>query len=144
MIICLILAATFKQECASYQWMRDGDRSIHHISSADSLKCDGDSITYGAKWFRLGWPAGTRIPQVAPSFNRCGGLSPGWATGEHPENLYQRKLVKICFLWPGHGNCYWHLMIEVTKCDGFFVYLLRPTPRCSLRYCGNGEKGKRV
>jgi hypothetical protein len=46
-------------------------------------------------------------------------------------------LVNAKFCFDLYGNtCHWQSEGKITNCGNFFVYYLRDTPSCSLRYCG--------
>lgn len=73
----------------------------------------------------------------------CGTHAPGWLNGDHPVNTGEIVDRKVCFHW-GSRDCKWEVNIKVKKCNGFFVYELKSTPTCHLRYCGNSGLGKQT
>ena len=87
--------------------------------------------------------------QVVP-INHCGTHATGWLSGGHPTVAEGSVMRKVCFHWAGRDRrgrrfdnpCLHSVDIRVLNCSDFFVYELSPTPRCSLRYCGDDLIGR--
>ena len=41
-----------------------------------------------------------------------------------------------------YNTCTWKTTANVRNCGDFYVYQLKETPACVLRYCGGGIEGK--
>ena len=84
----------------------------------------------GEAWYRISMPAGSRIPEQAPSTDSCGGAS-GWLSGTHPTELLESVEAKFCF-----NECsFLSNKGKITNCGEYFVYYLEDTPSCNRRYC---------
>lgn len=105
--------------------------------SSKQLKCDINLIT---GWYRFHGQAGQQMPTSCVQINHCGANAPGWINGTHPSVADGASAVQVCFNW-GHNCCRWSTYIRVRNCSGFYVYELKKTPGCRLRYCGNGTQG---
>ena len=131
--MCNLTAAAAQSECKTYKTINDAQRSV---SYKGSIKCD-NGIAEG--WYRFVGAAGDRIPESAPATYYCGTHAPGWLNGKHPTVAQGKVQRQVCYHWSG-DKCRWKNDIEITNCGGFFVYKLKKTPVCSLRYCV--EKGE--
>ena len=76
------------------------------------------------------------MPSSCPPKRRCGTHAPGWLNGSHPSVADGAVQRQVCYHWSS-GCCQWQNDIQVRNCGGFYVYKLKPTRFCSLRYCGN-------
>ena len=57
----------------------------------------------------------------------------GILQGGHPsvgDGVVSRQ---VCFYYS--SSCNYYVNIKVRNCGSFFVYKLKPTPTCNLRYC---------
>ena len=127
-------SATQPAECSNYTVINDADRSVNYKGNV--TKCDKK---LEEKWYRFEGPAGDRIPESVPKQGLCGTYAPGWLQGKHPTQEEGKVQRKVCYVDAGN-NCSYENQIEVLNCCGFFVYKLKGTPHCWLRYCA--EKGK--
>lgn len=95
--------------------------------------CDND-LTKG--WYRFEGEAGTRMPTSCVKGQKCGATFPGWLKANHPTVAEGVINGKVCF--QRHGNCEYScpLEIKVKNCTFFYIYQLKPTVECNLRYCG--------
>ncbi|XP_078357475.1 transmembrane protease serine 9-like [Oculina patagonica] len=126
---------TIPPECTNYTFINDSDRAMTKISK--QFKCDINLIT---GWYRFHGQAGQQMPTSCVKINHCGANAPGWINGTHPSVADGASAVQVCFNW-GHNCCRWSTYIRVRNCSGFYVYELKKTPGCRLRYCGNGTQG---
>ncbi|XP_031551056.1 oncoprotein-induced transcript 3 protein-like [Actinia tenebrosa] len=94
-----------------------------------------DQKGFATRWYRFTGLAGRGMPTSAPPKNRCGTHAPGWMVGRYPA-FGQTVTRKVCYHW-GKNRCQWNNFIKVKNCVGYYVFYLRPTPVCHLRYCGN-------
>lgn len=77
------------------------------------------------------------MANACPSSTGCGTFMPGWLNGDLPSVPDGKVSRSICF-YKRNVCCYTSVASEVRNCGGFYVYGLRPTPYCQMRYCGNG------
>lgn len=131
---CFFLIFVF-QECTHYNFINESDRAI--TNSNRQFKCD---ITLTSGWYRFHGQAGQQMPTSCVEINHCGANAPGWINGTHPSVAEGVSTVQVCFNW-GHKCCRYSTNIRVRNCSGFYVYELKKTPGCRLRYCGNGTQG---
>ncbi|XP_031560985.1 uncharacterized protein LOC116296995 [Actinia tenebrosa] len=95
-----------------------------------------DQKGFITRWYRFTGLAGNRMPTSAPPKNRCGTHATGWMVGSYPAIRGQTVVRKVCYHW-GKSKCQWNNPIKVKNCGRYYVFYLRPTPVCHLRYCGN-------
>ena len=99
------------------------------------LRCDQRDLP--EDWYRFSGAAGDRMPTSCVPKNRCGTHAPGWLNGSHPSVADGIVTRRVCYHW-SNNCCLWKNDIRVKNCYGsFFVYYLKRTPVCYLRYCGN-------
>ena len=65
----------------------------------------------------------------------CDARAQGYLKGGHPSVGHGIVTRKVCFYLSGYGSCYNPVYIKVRNCGSFYVYKLKPTPNCDLRYC---------
>ena len=114
-------------ECQNYRNLTYGNRKI--TSGYDSY-CD--RTLYG--WYRFSGAAGTRMASSCPPFKSCGSTVTGWLSGRHPEVADGQVLRRVCFRWYSFC-CGRSRSIKVRNCGAYYVYYLRSTPFCNIRYC---------
>ena len=141
-------------QCANYKSLTDPSRRFDFIDStvkSDSSKafCDKkNGYTHkrptsddwvGGSWYRIQGGAGTKLSEKGYDWV-SGGANDGtcgthWGShmiGGHPNIPGQTENRSVC-----HGlSCSIQKhTIEVTNCNGFFVYKLVGCTTCSFRYC---------
>ena len=124
-------------ECLNYEYLGDDTRARGY-GNVQSFKCDNKLKT---KWYRFRGSSGNELPSSCVPMNSCGTHAPGWLQGHHPTVAQGIAALKACFHWK-KGCCQWQTDIRVRNCDGFYVYELKPSPACHLRYCGNSGERK--
>ena len=112
------------------------------VDRGNFLRCDQRDI-HSPRWYRFTGAAGYEMPTECVPKHRCGTHAPGWLSTPHPTRTGQIINGKVCFHWSGNC-CRWSAIIQIKKCNGFYIYKLGKTPCCYLRYCGNGGFGKYV
>jgi len=135
-------------ECMSYNNLTDATRSTDHEGYVKpDLKiwyyCDqvgqySDTSPEwkGDAWYRMTGDAGTKIPEKSPGIKHCGTVYTGWLSGKHPTSTAESVAdVVICFDYGDGRDCYWSTQCTITNCGEYYVYFLKDTPRCNLRYC---------
>ena len=126
--------------------LNDATRKTSHTGKVNGKwRCDSvDESKYddlrirssdwkGEAWYRISMPAGSRIPEQAPSTNSCGGAS-GWLNGTHPTEILESVEAKFCF-----NKCTSSNKGKITNCGEYFVYYLEDTPSCARRYCATNQ-----
>ncbi|KAL9961264.1 hypothetical protein ACROYT_G030173 [Oculina patagonica] len=117
-------------ECLNYQILTEANRKV--TSKSGNYICDRP---IGPDWFRFQGDAGTKMPTTCPEIYYCDTHAPGWINGEHPTVGEGKVTRQACFHWSGNC-CYFKTNIEVRNCGAYYVYYLKDTPGCTLRYCG--------
>ncbi|XP_068747696.1 uncharacterized protein [Montipora capricornis] len=125
---------TDKPECLRHTTIDDQTRYYATYFSASGYKCD-HRLTEG--WYRFLFFASMATGYGSGSTRYCDTSYRGWLTGSHPtvsDGIVNRK---VCFAHTSSSRCPYSTYIKVRNCGKFYVYKLKPTPRCSLRYCTN-------
>ena len=95
----------------------------------------------GAGWYRMQAPAGLVIPEASPGKYHCGTNCAGWLRGTHPDTpgttLDNAVFCFDCKQGKQWSECEFSSFGKVTNCGDFYVYYLKDTPKCYLRYCAN-------
>lgn len=67
-----------------------------------------------------------------------GTTSPIWLNGSHPQKINETTKMEACVRFSQYC-CLQHWDVEAKKCstnnEEFFVYYLKPTVGCPMRYC---------
>ena len=150
-ILMCIYSGNF--ECRNYATLNDTTRSISYGNGTEpgsqtdgKRRCDNrgynhPTIDVSPDWKGTGWwyrftlPAGTRIPESSPGDNHCGTSATGWLSGTHPTSTGESLDVKFCFHSSNGDDCKFYQPGKITNCGEFFVYYLKDTSYCALRYC---------
>ena len=145
--------APLPSQCVNYQSLTDPSRRFDFIdpavqSSVNNAFCDNLSSSRpvsvdwaGASWYRIEGGAGTQLSEHGYDWVCCGSGNDGTCgthygshmIGGHPSLRGETVNRDICF-GLSCTNARGHT-IEVTNCDGFFVYNLVGVTSCSYRYC---------
>ena len=125
-----------------YNILDDAMRNRDHDSKANgyaSPSCDKTTVKGDWKggdiWYRFQEPAGTQMANSVVPKRHCGASATGWLNGAHPAGLGENVIRQVCFNW-NSNSCYRNTDVEIKNCGGFYLYKLKPTPGCSLKYCG--------
>lgn len=122
--------------CSRYRILNDPTREKKYVTQSRRSKCDRP---LRRAWYRFTGPAGVQMPtKPVPSF-RCGTSAPGWLRGSHPARVNQIVWRRVCFNFY-RRTCIWSRRIRILNCRNFFLYELRSTAFCRLRYCGDNLK----
>ena len=114
-------------ECQNYRNLINGSRKI---TSGYGRHC----YRRLSGWYRFSRAAGTRMATSCPPIRRCGSFATGWLSGGHPAVADGQVIGSVCFHW-GSVCCRRSWIIKVRNCGAYYVYHLRRTPACNLRYC---------
>ncbi|KAL9980579.1 hypothetical protein ACROYT_G009185 [Oculina patagonica] len=125
---------TDKPECFDHTVIDDDTRRVGY-KPGTSDKCD-NNLEEG--WYKF--LNGKQMSTVYGYRNYCNTDYTGWLTGGHPSVEQGRVTRKVCFGYKSSSYsfpCTYSTYITVRNCGSFYVYKLKPTPRCNLRYCTN-------
>ncbi|XP_022781145.1 fibroblast growth factor receptor homolog 1-like [Stylophora pistillata] len=135
LFLCFSVQVHGNDECSNYSFLNESNRAQTFYRGKRSL-CDR-TLTTG--WYRFGGEAGQQMPESCVDLRHCGTIVPGWLNGTHPMVEDGAVKRKVCFHSPSGNCCKWSTDVLVRNCGGFYVYKLKKTPQCDLRYCGNGS-----
>ncbi len=120
-------------ECQNYQTLSDAERKETY-SSVWPYQCD-DNLN---DWYRFEGAAGTHMATTCPLENRCDASWAGWLNGAHPAVAEGTVIRKVCFRFKVYC-CRKSIFIQVKNCGSYYIYNLRGTPGCNMRYCGGSD-----
>ena len=126
----MTLSGTLIPECVNYKVIDDDSRGLY--AKFIDYRCDRD---LAERWYRF--INGRRMwDRCTPQYS-CNADNPGWLVSTHPSVWEGRVTRQVCFdkKWTSLTCCRYHTYIMVRNCGSFYVYKLKPTPACSLRYC---------
>ena len=138
-------------QCRQYKNLTDSTRKYTYYTNGDWF-CDyrrgysnlnnwprGDWDYEG--WYRVVGPAGSQLSEIELTDREvgiCGAGGGGWMTGGHPTRpgfTVTRRMNFSNSAWNnGRPMCNMCHDIEVTNCDGYYVYNLPGIDYC-IRYC---------
>lgn len=129
----LIQAKDLPPECVSATPIdKQGERGMSS-SMGKNVQCD---TSLDGSWY---YYDGHQLAEDTPGVWHCGTHAPGYLSAPNPENIGERRDVKVCFHWAGNP-CKWSNSIQVINCGKKFVYKLNKPPVCHLMYCFEEEK----
>lgn len=139
LFLVIILKMTFlgtdKPECVDHTVIDDDTRRVGY-KPGTSDKCDN---TLAEGWYKF--LNGKRMSTRCGEVNYCNTDHTGWLTGGHPSVGHGMVTRKVCFGYKksmySSCPCTYSTYITVVNCGSFYVYKLKPTPTCDLRYCTN-------
>ena len=131
----MTLSGTNRPECFNHMVIDDDSRRVGSTHTHD--RCDSD-LAEG--WYRF--INGRRMNNQCFKSNACNTDYPGWLYGGHPSFSAGRVIRTVCFgtKSPPYKHwcpCSYRTHVNVRNCGSFFVYRLKATPACNLRYCTN-------
>ena len=85
-------------------------------------------------WVRFSGAAGTMLATCPVHYTNCDTNSAGWYSGMFPSLAGDTTSGTVCYSWLTN-TCLYNNTISVTNCNGYYVFALTSSPRCSLRYC---------
>ena len=127
----------------TYTILDDAKRNRNHNSKTNGYAspiCDqsavqGDWKGSADSWYRFEEPAGTQLADSIVPERHCGTHATGWLNGTHPAVLGENVIRQVCFNWVSN-SCWINTNVEIKNCGGFYLYKLKATPGCALKYCG--------
>ena len=126
-----MFSGTDKPECIRHTTIDDPTRYIAYGNgNFGGNKCDSD-LTEG--WYKFL----NRHMYTSYGYGNqhCDTRAQGWLKGGHPSVGDGIVSKQVCFYHSSYGSCYRSVYIKVRNCGSFYVYKLKPTPTCNLRYC---------
>ncbi|KAL9980581.1 hypothetical protein ACROYT_G009187 [Oculina patagonica] len=122
---------TNKPECVRHTVIDDYTRQVNIKHTYDG--CDSGLVV---GWYRF---LNRRLSESCAEVHKCNTHYPGWLIGGHPLVGQGRVSRKVCFGKKSGSSCpcTYFTYITIRNCGSFYVYKLKPTPGCSLRYCTN-------
>ena len=126
----MTLSGTDSPECFNYKVIDDDSRRVSSTHTHD--RCDSE---LGEGWYRFI----KHMSSQCAKYHACNTDYPGRLVGTHPSVSAGRVTRQVCFGKKSSSSCpcSFHTHITVRNCGSFYVYKLKPTPACSLRYCTN-------
>ena len=124
----MALSGTDKAECFNHMVIDDDSRRMG--SPYTTNRCD-NNLAEG--WYRF--INGKHMNTQCVKYNACNTNYPGFLVGGYPSVSAGRVTRKVCFGYKSSCHCSYHTYITVRNCGSFYVYKLKPTPECYLRYC---------
>jgi len=127
----MTFSGTDRPECFNYMVIDDDSRRVYSTHTHD--RCDS---TLAEGWYRF--INGKRMNENCAEYHRCNTDNPGWLVNGHPSSSSRGRYTrKVCFSMKSSSSCpcTYHTYITVRSCGSFYVYKLKPTPTCDLRYC---------
>ena len=129
----MTLSGINRPECFNYMPIDDDSRRVY--STHTHYRCDSGLVE---GWYRF--MNGKRMSTQCAKNKACNTYYPGWISS-HPYSIGSSVGKKVCFGQKSSSSsrvrcpCTYHTYITVTNCGFFYVYKLKPTPTCNLRYC---------
>jgi len=120
-----------ERECLDYATLHSADRSsLFQLPLGNSAVCD-KNIAPG--WYRFLPPAGVQMASSCVPSKKCATSVTGWLKS-HPKMTDGIVSGTVCYSWD--VCCQWSQNIRVRNCGSFYVYDLKPTISCPMRFCG--------
>ena len=119
-------------QCLTYlNISNDGTRLATNIGGTST--CD-QTLFSTSQWIRFSGLSGISLSNCPIATQSCGTDVTGWYSGVYPAIAGQSTEGKVCYRWTT-DDCYWQNNINITNCNGFYVYYLSAPPICNARYC---------
>ena len=118
-------------QCMSYMNINDNTRQASYSGSMEL--CD-QNLFVNATWVRFIGGSGISLANCPVAVDNCGGNVTGWYSGVYPARAGGLTEGTVCFNW-AKNTCYWQTNIQITNCNGYYIYQVLPPPTCIARYC---------
>lgn len=130
----------------SYKILNQENR-IHYSLNENQDLCDKDEAEgndwQGEGWYRVLPPAGTRLSteggysKLCLRYNGHSGVLNDHS--KHPEAPGVTSNGTVCFREPYKSCQSWSsgsaVDIQIKNCGAYYLYYLKPAPKCPYRYC---------
>jgi hypothetical protein len=136
-LICsnLIFIATtiaLPAQCTSATNISDPTRNVNYGSGTQS----DQTILASTTWYKFTGSGGTTIINYPPGLSQCNTVAAGWYNGNYPSTAGSTiSSGTICYVFISGATCYWSEPVQVTNCNGYYVYYLTPPPTAHLAVC---------
>ena len=134
----LFRVAAIPAQCTSQRYNVLKESSRYWKNATNTTYCDTDTIVSN-QWYRFTGEAGTMMAAYCIPKSSCSTHRTGWINGTHPSAAYMTVSRTVCMHWSSKC-CEKNYPVEITNCDGYYVYKLKRPTFCAERYCG--VKGK--
>ena len=124
-----LFSGSDKPECAHHMTIADDTRRISSSYTGNGYKCDNNLVE---GWYRFLYGR-SMYTSYGYSSGYCNTKYQGWLNGGHPSVDDGIVTRQVCFYYS--SSCHYPTYIKVRNCGSFYVYKLKPTPTCNLRYC---------
>lgn len=123
-----------EKECLDYATLTSANRSSSYSlpAAGSSASCDRDLTP---QWYRFLPPAGDQMASSYVPPRKCATELSGWLASIQPNMTDGIVNGKVCFSFE-LKECAVSEKIQVRNCGRFYVYKLKPTKHCPLRFCG--------
>jgi hypothetical protein len=126
-----ITVTPLPSECSSYTDIDDSTRLASYTGGTDS--CD-QTMFPSPTWVRFTGGSGVSLSNCPVTLQHCGTNVTGWYSGVYPAIAGDTTEGVVCFNW-AIDTCSWQTFIQITNCNGYYVYELSAPPVCNARYC---------
>jgi hypothetical protein len=117
--------------CSTYMNINDSTRLSSYNGGNSS--CD-QTLFSSLTWVRFTGGAGNSLANCPVTLNHCGTSVTGWYSGIYPAVAGNTTEGIVCYNW-ATNTCNWQTVIQVTNCNGYYIYALSAPPICNARYC---------
>ncbi|XP_015755538.1 PREDICTED: uncharacterized protein LOC107335079 isoform X2 [Acropora digitifera] len=127
---------TNKPECVRHAIINDPTR-YYGLRNIGSSGYGGGNVYMCDRYLPEGWYRFLLGKEMATSYSGSSGYCQtnyqGRLLGGHPSVSDGLVTREVCF--QNSYSCSYRVNITVRNCGNFYVYKLKPTPTCNLRYC---------
>jgi hypothetical protein len=128
----IITVTPLPAECSAYTNINDSTRRSNN-NTGSSSSCD-QTLFATTTWVRFTGAAGVSLANCPVPVNNCGTAVTGWYSGIYPAVAGNTTGGVVCYNWT-QNTCSWQTDIQITNCNGYYVYELSAPPTCNARYC---------
>lgn len=126
------ISGTLPNQCYNYSILSDTYRN--YASTYGCCWGPYDNVISSA-WYRITSSAGSQLlTTTLSSTSDCGASFPGYYTGIFPTTAGSVVTGSVCF-YTGVTCGYTISNIQVTNCNLYYVFYLKPTGSTSYKYC---------
>jgi hypothetical protein len=127
----VVTVTPLPSSCSTYSNINDGTRLSSYSGGPSS--CD-KTLFSTTPWVRFTGSSGISLANCPVATQHCGTNVTGWYSGLYPAIAGGTTQGTVCFNWL-KDTCYWQNNIQITNCNGFYIYALPSPPICDARYC---------
>jgi hypothetical protein len=132
-LICIATTVALPAQCTSATVINDPTRNVNYAGGA---QCDSSTGLVSTGWYKFTGSGGTTIINYPPGLSQCNTVCAGWYSGSYPSTVGSTTSSgTICYVFISGATCQWSNPVQVTNCNGYYVYYLTPPPTCALGLC---------